>query len=282
MSDIIQFIKSSLSGLYPDTEIAGISRIIIESVTGYPLHVLLSDKSKKITETQYVKIQKIIQRLLTSEPIQYILGETEFFGLPFIVNENVLIPRPETEELVELILSENQNPRLTILDIGTGSGCIAIALKKYRPEANIHAWDFSAGALAVARENASRNKVDVKFSRVDVLKEYPADTKFDIIVSNPPYVLESEKTGINKNVLDYEPHSALFVPDSNGLLFYKRIADIAKELLYDNGKLYFEINQQKGIDTKDMLTGKGFSNARVIKDLSGNDRITASQITKVV
>lgn len=277
MSDIIQKIKDSLSPIYPESEIVGMTRIIIESVTGYSVPILLSDKSKKITDTQYLKIDKILKRLQSAEPIQYILGETEFFGLPFSVDENVLIPRPETEELVEMILNENERGDCHILDIGTGSGCIAISLKKHLPKAVVCAWDFSAGALSMANQNAERNKLTVQFSQVDVLQDYPIDTMFDTIVSNPPYVLDSEKEVMNKNVLDYEPHSALFVPDNDPLRFYKRIADIAQKLLKEKGKLYFEINQAKGPETVEMLSAKGFEAVRLIKDLLGNDRIVAAQ-----
>lgn len=277
MSDIIQKIKDSLSPIYPESEIVGMTRIIIESVTGYSVPILLSDKSKKITDTQYLKIDKILKRLQSAEPIQYILGETEFFGLPFLVDENVLIPRPETEELVEMILNENERGDCHILDIGTGSGCIAISLKKHLPKAVVCAWDFSAGALSMANQNAERNKLTVQFSQVDVLQDYPIDTMFDTIVSNPPYVLDSEKEVMNKNVLDYEPHSALFVPDNDPLRFYKRIADIAQKLLKEKGKLYFEINQAKGPETVEMLSAKGFEAVRLIKDLLGNDRIVAAQ-----
>ena len=205
--------------------------------------------------------------------ILIILEETEFFGLPFFGNKNVLIPRPETEELVELILSENSGRSIQILDIGTGSGAIAIALAKHMKDAKITAWDISFKALDVAVSNSKANSTDISFKRVDVLGNYPTDQKFDIIVSNPPYVLESEKEDMNKNVLDYEPHSALFVPDNSPLLFYERITDIAKQLLNPNGKLYFEINQAKGPETKSMIEEKGLKNVSIIKDISENNRI---------
>lgn len=278
MQNIILKIRDSLSEIYPYNESINLSRLIIEQVTGYPIPVLLSDKSKKITSAQEQIIDKIIKRLQTSEPIQYIFGETEFFGLSFMVNPNVLIPRPETEELVELIINENKDTDSKILDIGTGSGCIAISLKKHLSKSDIEAWDISTQALIIASENSKANSTNIIFKEVDVLNNYPQETRFDIIVSNPPYVLESEKELMNKNVLNYEPHSALFVPDSNSLIFYERIADIAKQLLNRYGRLYFEINQLKGQETKRMLEKKGFSNIRIIQDLQGNDRIVVSQI----
>lgn len=278
MQNIIKKIQDSLLDIYPENEAANLARLVIEQITGYPIPVLLSDKSKKITLAQEQIIDKIILRLQTCEPIQYILGDTEFFGLPFIVNENVLIPRPETEELVELILNENTDILPSILDIGTGSGCIAISLKKHIPKAEVHAWDISPKALEVAKINSKANSTDITFSQVDVLSEYPKDTLFNIIVSNPPYVLDSEKEVMSKNVLDYEPHTALFVPDSKALIFYERIADIALNLLKQNGRLYFEINQLKGEETKSMLEKKGFTDVTILKDLSGNDRIVSSRI----
>lgn len=273
MQMIIKKIEKALSNIYPDYEVSSLIRIIIQHVVGQPLPTFLLDKNRKISPSQELKIDKIVERLQAHEPIQYILEETEFFGLPFFVNKNVLIPRPETEELVELILSENSGRSIQILDIGTGSGAIAIALAKHMKDAKITAWDISFKALDVAVFNSKANSTDISFKRVDVLGNYPTDQKFDIIVSNPPYVLESEKEDMNKNVLDYEPHSALFVPDNSPLLFYERITDIAKQLLNPNGKLYFEINQAKGPETKSMIEEKGLKNVSIIKDISENNRI---------
>lgn len=281
MQDIILNIRKSLSDFYPDTEISGLIRLLIENVTKSSIPALLSDKSKKITEEELLKIDKIVERLQKFEPIQYILGETEFYGLPFVVNENVLIPRPETEELVELILKENKTDQSRILDIGTGSGCIAISLKKYLPKSIVEGWDISKGALEVASLNSKNNSANVLFTQVDILGEYPNQQTFDIIVSNPPYVLDSEKSEMHTNVLKYEPHTALFVADNNPLLFYNRIADVATQLLTNGGKLYFEINRMKGQETVKMLENKGFSNTQLIKDISGNDRIVKAEYHKV-
>lgn len=280
MHDIILNIRKSLSNFYPDTEISGLTRLLIENVTNSSIPALLSDKSKKITEEELLKIDKIVERLQKFEPIQYILGETEFYGLPFVVNENVLIPRPETEELVELILKENKTDQPRILDIGTGSGCIAISLKKYFPKSIVEGWDISKGALEVASLNSKNNSANVLFTQVDILGEYPNQLTFDIIVSNPPYVLDSEKSEMHTNVLKYEPHTALFVADSNPLLFYNRIADMCTQLLTNGGKLYFEINRMKGQETIKMLEDKGFSAIKLIKDISGNDRIVKAEYHK--
>lgn len=272
MRKAISHIKESLYTYYPESEISGFTRIIIEHITKKSYHQALLAETEFLPDQQQ-QINSIIERLKKYEPIQYILGETEFFGLPFRVNENVLIPRPETEELVELILKENDKTGLCILDIGTGSGAIAISLAKHMKNADALAWDISYKALDVAALNSEVNFVPVYFKQVDVLFGYPQDKKFDIIVSNPPYVLENEKESMEQNVLDYEPHVALFVPDNDPLLFYKRIADIAKELLNTGGKLYFEINQAKGKEVTDMLNKKGFANIVLFQDLSKKDRM---------
>lgn len=273
MQEAIAYIKTSLQKFYTESEISAFTRIIIEYVLKKPYPQAILD-NKPITRLQVRSIHTIVTRLRKYEPIQYITEETEFFGLSFFVNENVLIPRPETEELVEHIINENPKTGLKILDIGTGSGAIAIALAKYMKEAEVAAWDISYKALDVAVMNSKINSVDVSFKIVDVLDTYPTDRKFDIIVSNPPYILEKEKADMEKNVLDYEPHLALFVPDNNPLIFYERIADIASEILNPNGKLYFEINQAKGKEVVRMLKEKGFSDISIVKDISGNDRIT--------
>ncbi|WP_026177010.1 peptide chain release factor N(5)-glutamine methyltransferase [Dysgonomonas mossii] len=279
MQKTISYIKEYLKTCYPENEISVFIRIIIEHITkrSYPQAVI---SGTKLTEEQTILLHSILDRLKTFEPIQYIIGETEFFGLPFHVTKDVLIPRPETEELVELILNENKKSGLKVLDIGTGSGAIAIALAKHLEKADIEAWDISEEALKIATLNSDSNAVNIIFRNVDVLKNYPTDTKFDIIVSNPPYILEKEKSGMDQNVLDYEPHTALFVPDNNGLLFYDRIADIALDLLEPNGKLYFEINQRKGEDTVQLVKSKGFINVCLFQDLNKNDRMVRAEIDR--
>lgn len=279
MKKVIPYIKESLIAYYPESEISGFMRIIIEHVTDKSYYQALLAEME-LTQDQQQKVESIIERLKKHEPIQYILGETEFFGLTFHANKNVLIPRPETEELVELILKENDKIGLSVLDIGTGSGAIAIALAKYMKNADVSAWDISSKALDVATLNSKANSTTISFKQVDALSEYPLDKKFDIIVSNPPYVLESEKKSMEQNVLDYEPHQALFVPDNDPLLFYKRIADIALNLLNPQGKLYFEINQAKGKEVTDMLEEKGFTNVTLFQDLSNKDRMVRAVLNK--
>ncbi len=222
----------------------------------------------------------VLAQLKKETPIQYILGKTHFFGLEFEVNENVLIPRPETEELVSWILSDTQIHKSSpkILDIGTGSGCIAIALAKNLPNARVYAIDVSQGALTVAKRNAERNGVTVNFLQKNILETNFLLESFDIIVSNPPYVRELEKHEIKKNVLDHEPHLALFVSDDDALLFYRKIADIAKGHVPKNGKLYFEINQYLAKETMDMLEQKGFSYLELHKDIYGNDRMILAKL----
>jgi len=221
-----------------------------------------------------------LEKLKKEIPVQYLLGKTSFYGLDFEVNANVLIPRPETEELVDWIVSYNQihkstNP-LRILDIGTGSGCIAISLAKNIPNAQVFAIDISEKALATAQKNAKKNDVNVTFILKDILQTEDLEQQFDVIVSNPPYVRELEKQEIKKNVLHNEPHLALFVEDNNALIFYRKIAELTQKNLSPNGQLYFEINQYLGKETVDLLEKMNFKNIELRKDIYGNDRMVRS------
>ena len=216
----------------------------------------------------------ILEKLQQFIPIQYILGKTHFYRLEFEVNENVLIPRPETEELVDWIISTNsKSGNLQILDIGTGSGCIAISIAKNLPESNVSAIDVSEKALATAQKNAQNNDVNVRFLRKDILKTEDLEQQFDIIVSNPPYVRNLEKEEIKQNVLEHEPHLALFVDDHDALVFYRKIAELAQKNLSPNGQLYFEINQYLGKEMMDLLEEKGFQQMELRKDIYGNHRM---------
>tara|TARA_B110000240_G_C13419110_1_gene418608 strand:- start:18 stop:881 length:864 start_codon:yes stop_codon:yes gene_type:complete len=274
------FFNEALSKTYPKTEIDSFFFILMEE----KLHLQRIDTVLKpdflISEENLIILKSILKSLEREEPIQYILGNTEFYGLSFFVNKNTLIPRSETEELVAWVQTEiaalrtkNQNKFLSILDIGTGTGCIPISLAKNIDSVKISAIDISSEALLVAKENALLNKVAINFIELDILNAEKLPQKYDIIVSNPPYVRELEKVEIKNNVLENEPHLALFVADDNPLIFYSKIADLAKKQLLKNGLLFFEINQYLGRETLQMLQEKGFKNSELRKDLFGNYRM---------
>jgi release factor glutamine methyltransferase len=288
----ISFTKT-LESIYDKEEIESFFFIISEFLHQKKRIDLALDPSFSINENELEKWNSIIAELKQEKPIQYILGETEFYGLRFLVNENTLIPRQETEELVDLILSENSKieiPNPKILDIGTGSGCIAISLAKILPNAKVYALDVSEKALDIAKQNAEINKVEINFINKSILEVEDLEqltthnsqltTKFDIIVSNPPYVRNLEKIEIKKNVLEYEPHLALFVEDNDALLFYRKIAQLAKINLVENGKLYFEINQYLGKETVELLENLDFKNIQLLKDIYGNVRMISCEILK--
>ncbi len=236
--------------------------------------VLLAEK--EISESVSEQFIAVLDRLKQSEPIQYILGETVFYGLQFAVNRSTLIPRPETEELVAWMLEDgvvNAYSQISVLDIGTGSGCIAIALAKHWENALVRAWDISREALEVAQKNTLINKVRVNFEHVDILTIEHIDHRFDIIVSNPPYVRALEKSKMRKNVLEYEPPTALFVSDLDPLLFYRKIATLAKKSLTPNGLLYFEINEYLSMALIQLLEKEGYTDIVLKKDLFGKDRM---------
>jgi release factor glutamine methyltransferase len=277
MKNPAQYIQNQLSDIFSKSEISYLSRLILSDACNVSFTDITSVKMSDLSDTDGQKVKDMIIRLKKNEPIQYILGTTEFYGLPFRVTPDVLIPRPETEELVAWILSENTENRLSILDIGTGSGCISVSLAKNRPDADVFAWDISEKAIAIAAENAKQNNVRVHFSEQNVFASYLSGMVFDLIVSNPPYVLENEKNTMEENVLDFEPHIALFVPDENPLLFYERIACIAASCLKPNGKLYFEINREKGGAIAEMLQQKGFTDIELRKDISGNQRMVRAK-----
>lgn len=284
---------------YAQGEIDAFFLLALEEITGIVREDYMLRKSQPAKPEQGDRFKAVVRELKTHKPIQYILGSTEFFRCKLRVNEHVLIPRPETEELVSFILQEigaegRGSEELNILDIGTGSGCIAIALKKKLPNANISAIDVSDEALLVAKQNAILNQTRINFLQGDILQAVdlrfsdspppPLRTGesenrgtgvglFNIIVSNPPYVRLSEKEKMDKNVFEHEPHLALFVNDNDPLLFYKAIADFAVLHLGPQGKLYFEINEALGTDVKKLLEAKGFKNVEIKKDMSGKDRI---------
>jgi len=275
--------NEELSAVFPQTEIDSFFFLLIEKELGLQRIDLALNKQLPMSEVKSKRLHSALSRLKLQEPIQYILNETEFFGLPFKVTRDTLIPRPETEELVAWVLEETTiiqaqgHTKISILDIGTGSGCIPISLAKSLTNSSITSIDISKNAIAIAKENALLNTVDIRFIEQDILKTVALEQQYDIIVSNPPYVRELEKKEIQLNVLENEPHLALFVADNNPLLFYSKIADLAKKHLKENGVLYFEINQYLGKETVEMLTQKGFT-TELRKDLFGNDRMTKSTI----
>ena len=236
----------------------------------------------EISDAAIEKWNAILAQLQQEKPIQYITREAWFYGLRFEVNENTLIPRPETEELVEWIIesqkSKVKSQKFEILDIGTGTGCIPISVKTNLPQANVSAIDVSEKALEVAKRNAASNKVEINFIQTNILEVLDLNQNFDVIVSNPPYVRNLEKQEIKKNVLDYEPHLALFVEDNDALLFYRKIAQLALKNLSPNGLLFFEINQYLGKETVELLENLGFKNIELKKDMYGNDRMIKCSI----
>lgn len=264
---------SELSTLYETDEAAAFFQMALEQWLGLKRIDLALDIHRELPPETHQKFEAFKQRLLRSEPVQYLLGTAWFCGLPFKVNPSVLIPRPETEELVSWIVSNAANyPGCRIADIGTGSGCIAISLAHLLPGANVSAIDISEPALATARENAAQNRVAVDFLQMDILSATALEP-CDIIVSNPPYVREKEKTEMRANVLDNEPHLALFVRDDDALLFYRAIAALAFNALSASGQLFFEINQYLGPETVSLVESIGFKNVELRRDIYGNHRM---------
>ncbi len=279
MQVTIQYIEKELKPFYPKTEIQALTRLIIEHVSGWDFTEQLLNKNKTIDKDNLQKIVAIINRLKKHEPIQYILGETEFYGLKIHVNPSVLIPRQETEELIQFVLEKNFKQDPVFLDIGTGSGCIALAIKNNLKNAAVHATDNSEEALNVARLNAERNNLDVTFFISDILYwENKKWNSYDLIVSNPPYVRISEKQQMKSNVLDYEPLSALFVPDNDALLFYRRITEFATKYLNKGGLLFFEINENLSEELVDLLSDFRFRQIELRADINGKKRMICSII----
>jgi len=285
IKSIVKFFQDELAALYSKEEIENFIFFSFEHFLGFSQTDLILKAADTISESELLKFNDVVKRLKNEEPIQYILGEAWFYGLKFKVNSSVLIPRPETEELVDWIIKDARDSKPApagILDIGTGSGCIAVTLKKKLPGAELAAVDISPESLHTARENGKLNNVAVNFIQGDVFNfqslDFGLSNSFDIIVSNPPYVLHSEKMDMKKNVLDHEPHLALFVDNNDPLLFYRVISEIARKKLNSNGKLYFEINEAKGKDIKSMLLEFGYRNIEIKKDISGKDRMIRAEL----
>lgn len=282
IKDILSFFRAELKNSYENDELETIIAYCFEFYLNMSRADLITDENKTVSESELLKLNFAVKELKKHKPIQYVLCEADFYGLKFKVNEHVLIPRPETEELVHLIIKDNKIDAPAILDIGTGSGCIPITLKKNIPLAKVTGMDISIEALEVAKQNTILNRVEVELISDSILhltsRLSHLTSHFDIIVSNPPYICISEKESMNKNVLEYEPHLALFVENNDPLLFYKAICDYALKHLNENGKIYFEINQALGSETKNMLENKGFKSVELIKDLSNNNRILRGNI----
>lgn len=277
MQQNINKIRQALSGKYSDREIEAYIRIIFENLLGYTPVDIIMHKDTVLSDFISSKIDRVIEELLNNKPIQYIFGYTYFHGHKFIVTPDTLIPRPETEELVDLIIAENKDYDIPVLDIGTGSGCIAISLAIGMNFPEVTAMDISASAIETARQNARNLKTKVNFIVADILKtDIPAKEEYGIIVSNPPYICDREKKSMEPNVLDYEPHSALFVPDDNPLLFYKAIAKYSIAALTTQGKLYFEINNLYAVQICAMLEEWGFREISVHKDVHNQPRFISA------
>ena len=270
--------RSELGNLYSGGEVDALIRIIATELLGISNTAYFLRDEVYLNSEQQKQLGDAILRLKKQEPIQYILGETTFCDLTFNVNPSVLIPRPETSELVEWIENENKNSNARILDIGTGSGCIAISLAKKLPTAKVTGWDISDEALKTAKVNNTKNGTNVTFAHCDILKFQPQEAEYDIVVSNPPYIKEIEKKMMDANVLDWEPATALFVPDNDPLLFYRTIAEKALTMLRAGGKLYFEINREHGNYTLAMLTTLGYRNIELRKDFADNDRMVRATL----
>ena len=276
------YLLNRLRRIYPEGESAEIIDRMMEHLTGSKKAERMIYKNSDITPAEETLLQQYTERLLKHEPVQYVLNESWFYGLKFYVDKHVLIPRPETEELVDWVLKETKTSKipkdrnLKILDIGTGSGCIAIALKKHLPsEFEISGCDTSEQALTVARRNAADSGVQVEFTRLDFLDEKQREQlpAVDIIISNPPYVPLNDKKKMNENVINYEPHTALFVADNDPLIFYKAIADFANEKLNDGGNIFVELHEDLSNSVTELFKSNGFPATELRKDMQGKERM---------
>lgn len=281
MRRFLETARQQLSSLYTQQEINRIARLLLNKWASVDAVTFYADKDRKIPASERSKLQLALNKLSAHEPLEYVLGVTEFAGLQLDVDKRVLIPRPETEELVEWIRQKACTSPERILDVCTGSGCIALALNQTWPEAGTEGWDISAEALEVARQNAKRLRADVRFSLVDVLTYVPGADEagsYDIIVSNPPYVCRSEAREMAPNVLEYEPHTALFVDDEDPLVFYTTLARLGKTLLKQDGSMYVEINAQLAEQTRKAFENEGYSYVMIRKDLYNKDRFIKARL----
>ena len=270
-------LRTRLAAVYPDGEAQAIVFLVLEKLFGLSRTDVLMGGLERLTAEQNAELEQVMLRLEQGEPVQYVLGVADFDGMTLGVAPGVLIPRPETEELVEWIAEDFKSAkRLRILDIGTGSGCIALSLARRFTDASVTAWDISDDALRIASANAERLGLDVEFKKRDALCTEVAEAdvaNYDIIVSNPPYICEKERADMDNNVLQHEPATALFVPDNDPLLFYRAISDLAQKMLRSGGCLYFEINREYGEETAGMMSAMGFDSVELRKDFMENDRM---------
>lgn len=276
LAEVRTALREALSPKYGQREAAAMAREIILNLKGWNLPELLANEQREASDFIKGKSEEILTNLLADMPLQYALGEAEFYGLKLKVAPGVLIPRPETAELVDIIVKENQKSDLNVLDICTGSGAIAIALARNLPFARVEAIDISPIAVSIATQNAQNLKTRVKIEKKDLFKFEAAPESFDIIVSNPPYIDESEKREMAPNVLDYEPHEALFVPDDNPLLFYRKIAELGETILKKGGRIYFEINPRHASDLKTLMENAGYTDVSIIRDIHGKNRFLSA------
>lgn len=281
MQASLQYIRQELRDLYPAEEIESFIRLIFSWLKNYSLTDLILKKDEQLSSDDREKIVEIITRLKQHEPIQYIFGEAQFYDLTFQVSEHVLIPRPETEELVDWIVKDQPHIGARILDIGTGSGCIPVALKKNLPETIVSACDISSDALNMAHRNAEQNHAEIYFFELDILSSTQTELphKIDILVSNPPYIRLSEMELMQANVLDFEPHLALFVENDQPLLFYEALARFGQKNLTPGGLIYWEINEAYGAECCELLRQYGYSEIILRKDLNGKDRMVKGRLT---
>ncbi len=283
VKDVFEIYKQQLGTVYDAQEAEAITLAVLTELLNTSKGIIKAFPEKELTLTQQEEANNILVQLKTGKPLQYVLGYTEFYGLKFLVNPATLIPRPETEELVQWILAEAADAvaGFNILDIGTGTGCIAISLKKNLPHAQVSAIDISAEALQTAKQNAALNKVEVNFIEADILNSTSQisnlESQISLIISNPPYVTLEDKKRMHTNVTDFEPHTALFVPENDPLIFYKAITDFAATNLSKDGLLFFEINESLSKETVELLESQGFKDVELRKDMSGRDRMIKSR-----
>lgn len=270
---LFQYVFDKLKIEEPEEERSAITYLILEKLFGIAKAEVIVDRSLNLMVKQHRELLQFIERVNNNEPLQYILGEAEFYGRKFYVDLTVLIPRPETEELVDLIIKENRGKKIKFLDIGTGSGCIPVTLSRELKETKAYAIDVDPRTIKTARQNAIKFEVDVEFMLIDILSEDIPNGPYDVIVSNPPYIRESERQGLKENVKEHEPSKALFVKDDDPLLFYRRIAELSRIVLKDAGRLYFEVHEDFGEDVKIMLEVLDYGEVQLIKDLNEKDRI---------